>query len=102
MNQFFEWLANLFRGARFWFVVLPWKRSVRVRLGKGHIAEVLSTRRFDETTVADMARAAVRHLDGNAPGITVEFVKLVDFAAVRTFRLLQDQWRPSTEKDAGL
>ena len=34
-------------------------------------------------------------------GLRVEFFRLVDFARIRAFRFLNDQWRPSTQLDAG-
>lgn len=178
MNQLFQWLVDTLKGVQFWFVVLPWERSVRVRLGRhvrvyepgwhwripfidqvrtfnnrlrvaafptltvttldgktitvaglvgfritdplkamlalqqpeetcaalamGYLAELLSASRMDSTDAGRLAAAAVAHLDGNAPGITVDFVRLVDFAIVRTFRLLNDQWRPTTNRDANL
>jgi regulator of protease activity HflC (stomatin/prohibitin superfamily) len=34
MNQLFSWLADLFKGARPYVIVLAWQRGVRVRLGK--------------------------------------------------------------------
>jgi len=175
VNQLLQWLVDTLKGARCWFVVLPWERSVRVRFGKhvrvygpgwhwriplldhvrtfnnrlrvaqfpsltvttldgrtvtaagligfritdplkamlalqepeytcaalamGQLASVLSRLRFDSVAVGDLESAALAHLEDSAPGITVDFVRLVDYAAVRTYRLLQDQWRPSTQKD---
>lgn len=34
MSTFFQWLIDLIRDARFWFVVEPWEKAVRVRMGK--------------------------------------------------------------------
>jgi hypothetical protein len=37
MGTFFQWLIDLFRDVRFWFVVEPWEKAVRVRLGKNSL-----------------------------------------------------------------
>ncbi len=171
MNQFFQWLSDLFRGVKFWAVVLPWERAVRVRLGRwvamwepgphwripfldevrvvntrmriasvpcvtvttmdgktvtaaGYVAfrlsdpykvlltiqhpedaagalaafadyivsrrvMALSTRQMEEGALAILRKTALA-------GFEFDFVKVVDFEVVRTFRLLQEQWRPST------
>lgn len=34
MQTLFQWLIDLLRDARFWFVVEPWEKAVRVRAGK--------------------------------------------------------------------
>lgn len=34
MGNFFDWLIDLLRGIKIWFVVDPWERAVRVRAGK--------------------------------------------------------------------
>ncbi len=34
MSTFFQWLIDIFRDVKFWFLVNPWERAVRVRLGK--------------------------------------------------------------------
>lgn len=178
MNQFIQWLADTFRGARFWFVVLPWERAVRVRLGKharlyeagwhwrvpfiddlrtfnnrlrltsfpsltvtskdgktvtaaglvgfritdplralmvlqqpeataaglamGEIAKYLSEKPYAECSASEAASAAAGAIANEMPGITVDFVRLVDYASIRTFRLLQEQWRPGTNTDAAL
>lgn len=34
MSTFFQWLIDIFRDIKFWFVVEPWEKAVRVRLGK--------------------------------------------------------------------
>lgn len=44
--------------------------------------------------VEDGALAALRDRYGAA--IMFDWVRIIDFAAVRTFRLIQDNWRPAT------
>jgi regulator of protease activity HflC (stomatin/prohibitin superfamily) len=34
VNELFQWLVGLIKGARFWQIVLPWERAVRVRFGR--------------------------------------------------------------------
>lgn len=34
MSTFFQWLIDILRDVKFWFVVNPWEKGVRVRLGK--------------------------------------------------------------------
>lgn len=34
MGTFFQWLIDILRDVRFWFIVDPWEKAVRVRLGK--------------------------------------------------------------------
>ena len=34
MNELFQWIVNLLKDARFWQIVLPWERGVRVRFGR--------------------------------------------------------------------
>ena len=34
MSTFFQWLIDILQNCRFWFVVDPWEKAVRVRLGK--------------------------------------------------------------------
>lgn len=172
MNQFFEWISNVLRGARFWIVVLPWERCVRVRFGRwtkvlgsgthpripffdeirlvnnrlriapvpfatvstkdgktvslaasigfrivdplaaflrfetpevavavfvqSALARYVAGRKMDEIEIEAMTSSANEAVRAFAPGIEFEFVQVVDFAAARTFRLLQEQWRPGT------
>lgn len=179
MNQLFEWIANLFRSARPWIIVLAWERGVRVRLGRhthilepgfhllipwldtvrtvnnrfriacfpcatistldgkvmtcagniafritdpmaallalaapdmilaavaqSSIAEIVARSAFEGISVPEVeAQAQAKLVDFCAgKGIEVQFVRLVDFAAVRAIRLLQEQWRPGSNQDAG-
>jgi len=34
MSELLQWLANLVKGARFWAIIMPWEKAVRVRLGR--------------------------------------------------------------------
>ena len=173
MNQLFSWIADIFKEARFWQVVAPWERAVRVRAGKHTVlwgpglhfripylddvrlvntrlrvasapCQTLSTLDGKAVTVAsligfrivDPLKAMLRMADpesccssfvqtevaryisartssaihlndleeatlaglerfGNG-GFEFEFVRVVDYAVVKTFRLLQEQWRPHT------
>lgn len=61
------------------------------------IARHLSSRQWAEIAVPGLEADALAGLDGfGGGGLAYDFVRVVDFAAVRTFRLLQEQWRPST------
>lgn len=173
MSELFQWLANLLKGARFWAIVQPWEKAVRVRAGK-HTAvwpaglhlripyldevtivnnrlriapvpcQTLSTRDGKAVTVAaligfritdplsamlalqapemscaafvqtaiakhvvertvaeinigELERAVLAALVGfGGGGLNFDFVSVVDYAVVKTFRLLQEQWRPQT------
>jgi regulator of protease activity HflC (stomatin/prohibitin superfamily) len=173
LNQFFQWLSELFQGVRVWTIVLPWERGLRVRLGRwtrlwepgfhwrvpfvDHVRvintrvriasipcvtvttkdgktvtvagcvgfqivdpyQALLTIQQPEDAAAALAMSAlasyvlardvdqldIAELEGSAlevlrqaplRGFAFTFVKIVDFAIVRTFRLLQEQWRPNT------
>lgn len=39
MSTIFQWLIDLLRDARFWFVVEPWEKAVRVRAGKNAVVK---------------------------------------------------------------
>lgn len=177
MNELFQWIVNLLKDARFWQIVLPWERAVRVRFGKWTVlwepgihlrvpffdeVRVVNTRlliaacpcqtvstkdriavtvaalvafrivdpmeaimrlRDPESCAASFAQAAMAQqiaghdLSGITPetleqaaleavrklgaGFEFESVRIVDFAAVRTIRLLQEQWRPHTGHSGG-
>lgn len=177
MDQLFRWLAELFQGARFWLIVLPWERAVRIRLGKrtallgpgchlrlpflddvrivnnrlriaqvpcstvstkdgktitlaatlgfritdplvamltlmqpevssaafaqSVIAGFLLERRLEEVKLPELEAHALAAIAHFAPGMRVEFLRVVDFAVVKTFRLMQEGWRPSTDHDRG-
>lgn len=173
MNALFEWLIGLINNARFWQVVLPWERAVRVRFGKNPVllesgfhlripffdevrvantrlrigcvpAQTITTRDGRTVTVdvtvafritdplAAMLRlqkpedscagfaqiAVLRHVRSRAyaeiqiaeleeavaqevaalagPGVEFEYVRVVEWALIRTIRLIQDGWRPHT------
>jgi len=173
VNQLFQWLADLFQGARIWTTVLPWERGLRVRLGRwtrllepglhwripfldvvrlinsrlriasipcvtvttqdgktvtaagavgfritdpykalltiqnpedaaaalaqAGFAAYLIVRKADALSVEEMEREVLGVLASSGlDGLEFEFVKVVDFAIVRTIRLLQEQWRPNT------
>ena len=173
MNQLFQWLADLFQGARIWTTVLPWERGLRVRLGRwsrllepglhwripfldtvrlintrlriasvncvtvttrdgktvtaaatvgfritdplkalltiqqpedaaaalaqASIAAYLIPRKYDALAIEEMENEVLATLRGSGlDGMAFEFVRVVDFAIVRTIRLLQEQWRPNT------
>lgn len=64
------------------------------------VASYVSARSLEEIDKAELegeAKAALEHI---ASGLVIEYVSLTDFASVsRTFRLLGDEWRPSTKLD---
>lgn len=66
-------------------------------LVQGVAARYIATHRADEVSVAKFEHEVIEKLHASEiPGVTCEFVNVVDFAAVRTIRLLQEQWRPGT------
>ena len=67
-------------------------------LGQAALAAYITARSVDELRVAEMESAALTTLQAaGLAGFEFVWVKTVDFAVVRTFRLLQEQWRPSTD-----
>lgn len=64
------------------------------------VSSYVTTRGYEEIDVAEMESQACEELARIADGLAIEFVRLTDFAPVsRTFRLLGDEWRPSTKPD---
>lgn len=58
------------------------------------------SRRLEEIDPTDLQEFAKDELQRAAGGLSIEYVSLTDFAKVnRTFRLLGDEWRPSTRPD---
>jgi regulator of protease activity HflC (stomatin/prohibitin superfamily) len=173
VNELFQWIVGLIKGARFWQVVLPWERAVRVRFGRNPIlwesgfhwripyfdevrvantrlriacvpAQTITTRdgrtvtidvslafrirdplvammrlQKPEDSCAGFAQIAVaRFVKGHSyaeitledleaavmvetaalagDGLAFEYVRVVEFALIRTIRLIQDTWRPHT------
>lgn len=173
MNELFQWIVGLIKGARFWQVVLPWERAVRVRFGRNPIlwesgfhwripyfdevrvantrlriacvpAQTITTRdgrtvtidvslafrirdplvammrlqkpedstagfaqiavarfvkgrNYAEITLEDLEAAVMVEVAGLAgDGLAFEYVRVVEFALIRTIRLIQDTWRPHT------
>jgi regulator of protease activity HflC (stomatin/prohibitin superfamily) len=180
MNQLFQWLTDLFRGARPWVIVLAWERGVRARLGKNTtilepgfhwripwldevrmlnnrlritsfpcvtvstrdgraitcagnigfriadpraallamsspdnvltaVGQSIAARLIAEgptpasLSVAAIEAAALEELRAfvEGKGLHIESFRLVDFAQVRAFRLLQEDWRPNSKQDEG-
>lgn len=71
-------------------------------LGMAAVARLIAASAFEDIDVERVERSAAEAIERRAPGCSLDFVQLVDFAAVKTFRLLQDQWRPSTSVDESL
>lgn len=67
------------------------------------LSEYILAHTTDSIDLAEMEMTACQSLDGDETmaGIKFEFVKIVDFAVVKTYRLLQEQWRPSTTPEYG-
>lgn len=63
------------------------------------VASYIAARSLSEIAVADLQESARRDIEGRASGMKFDFVNVVDFAAVKTIRLLQEQWRPGTRTD---
>jgi regulator of protease activity HflC (stomatin/prohibitin superfamily) len=173
MNELFQWIVGIIKDARFWQIVLPWERAVRVRFGRNPIlwesgfhwripyfdeirvantrlriacvpaqtittldgrtltidvslafrirdplvammrlqkpedscagfaqiavARFIKTRSYAEITLDELeaaVRAEMVELAGD--GLAFEYVRVVEFALMRTIRLIQDTWRPHT------
>jgi regulator of protease activity HflC (stomatin/prohibitin superfamily) len=178
VTEFFRWLIELVRGARFWRIVQPWERAVRTRAGKrakvldagfhlvipwldevrpintrlrvaavplltvttkdgrtisvggsigfrivdpldamlrlhhptglfpvlaqAAIAGYIVSRSLDALVVGEVEAATLDELrEAAGAGIAIDFFRIVDFAAVRTYRLLDEQWRPHTNEVEG-
>jgi len=56
----------------------------------------IAERPFAAITVADFEATVLRELKGSMPGVEISFVSAVDFCCVKTYRLLQENWRPYT------
>lgn len=173
MNELFQWIVAIIKGAQFWQIVLPWERAVRVRFGRRTMlwepgfhwripyfddvravnnrvriasvpAQTIVTRddravvvdvsvafrimdplaamlrlQLPEDSVAGFAQVSVaqyiRATEYSAinsedlertvsvgvaalagPGVALEYARVVEFAPMRTIRLIQDSWRPHT------
>jgi regulator of protease activity HflC (stomatin/prohibitin superfamily) len=77
--------------------------DILAAMAQSAIAELVAERTAQDLTAAYIEARALASLRdfGAARGLEVEFVRLVDFAAVRAIRLLQGQWRPRSHEDAG-
>jgi hypothetical protein len=61
------------------------------------VAKFISTRKAADITLCELEEATTAGLATfGAGGFEFEFVRVVDYAVVRTFRLLQENWRPHT------
>jgi regulator of protease activity HflC (stomatin/prohibitin superfamily) len=173
VNELFQWIVGVIKGARFWQIVLPWERAVRVRFGRNPIlwesgfhwripyfdevriantrlrlacvpaqtittrdkttvtidvsvafritdplvamlrlqqpedscagfaqvavARYVSERQYPEINLAELEHAVLTEIGSMAgEGVQVEYVRITEFALIRTIRLIQDSWRPHT------
>lgn len=65
------------------------------------VAQYVAGRDLDEIAADELEACAKAELEVLADGLEIEYVKLTDFAIInRTFRLLGEEWRPSTKLDA--
>lgn len=63
-------------------------------------ASYVTARAFADLDPCELQHVAKDDLSRVADGIAIEYVAITDFAPVsRTFRLLGDEWRPSTRPD---
>lgn len=60
------------------------------------ISEYVADNSSSAITIPELEYHACTALNGRIKGIEVEFVRVVDYAVVKTFRLLQESWRPET------
>jgi len=60
------------------------------------IAEYIASRDLANVRIEGIEAAALARLTAVTSGIVFDFVRIVDFAAVKTIRLLQESWRPAT------
>lgn len=65
-------------------------------LAMSAVAKFILASRFETLKASEVECVAVAAITSAAPGIIFDFVRLTDFASVRTYRLLQDSWRPGT------
>lgn len=66
-------------------------------LAQAAVAKYIASRRVAELSMEQMEQTALDALTTSSmAGLAFEFVRVVDFAVVRTFRLLQEVWRPNT------
>lgn len=64
------------------------------------VASYVTTRALEEIEAGDLQAFAKTELENMSGGLAIEYVSLTDFAIVnRTFRVLGDEWRPSTKPD---
>lgn len=64
------------------------------------VSAYIRTRNADQLSVEEMGRFVHEGMRGfGGGGLEYDFVSIVDFAIVRTYRLLQEGWRPTTESD---
>lgn len=60
-------------------------------------AKYIAAKSSKELVVEEIAANALTELESDAGGIIqIDFVRVCDFAVARTYRLLQEQWRPAT------
>jgi regulator of protease activity HflC (stomatin/prohibitin superfamily) len=61
------------------------------------IAKYIVGRHSKDIRIEDMQEAVMASIVGfGGGGLAYEFASIVDFAVVRTYRLLQESWRPQT------
>ena len=66
-------------------------------LAQAEIARHIITRSVDELIPDQMESVALEALRGaGLDGLHFDGLRIIDFAIVRTIRLLQEQWRPNT------
>jgi hypothetical protein len=71
--------------------------SVCAAIAQGEFAAYIAQRRLDEVRPMELELAVLSALSTfGGTAIVFEFIRLVDFAACRTIRLLQDSWRPNS------
>jgi hypothetical protein len=71
--------------------------NICAAFAQGEFARFIAAHRLDELHPGDMeAHVVVGLQEFVGQGIAIDFVRVIEFCAVKTLRLLQEQWKPST------
>ena len=63
------------------------------------ISEAIAGNRLELLSPDAVEKFALSVLEKKVFGVAFDFVRVVDFAVVRTYRILNEQWRPQTGSD---
>lgn len=63
------------------------------------ISESVGEKDLEDLVREELEEEAINALRLATNGLTFEMVRITDFGAIRTLRLIQESWRPETERD---